>query len=196
MVVVWWWEEGRRRWWWWWCVWGRSGVVRSAPRWTWSASQWCKAAAVCAMELQKRSLPDAECACGGVMRGRKGGGGGGVGFLLGCVACPRCLPSLLLCGAACLFLRVHSTLILWLRLRTQATGSFLWTSKNVSIHAMGTDIITVAVLLRPLEMLFCLTSPDWQYSNSHKLEAHSRSQFSVCNRDPRGKANIMFLHVD
>ena len=34
-----------------------------------------------------------------------------------------------------------------------------------------------------------LPSRDWQYSNSHKLEAHSHSQYTVYDRGPRGKAN-------
>ena len=33
----------------------------------------------------------------------------------------------------------------------------------------------------------------WQYSNSHKLETHTKSQHTVCNRSPRGKANAQWF---
>ena len=61
----------------------------------------------------------------------------------------------------------------------------------------GTETMTVSML--PTEKKNCfLASQDWQYFNSHKLEAHSKSQYTVYNRGPRGTANAQafFLLVD
>ena len=53
-----------------------------------------------------------------------------------------------------------------------------------------TETIAVSILFRRLKKnLFFEPSRDWQYSNSHKLEAHSKSQHPVYNRGPRGTAN-------
>ena len=41
-----------------------------------------------------------------------------------------------------------------------------------------------------------LPSWDWQYSNSHKLEAHSNKQHPVYSRGPRAKANVQCFFLD
>ena len=60
----------------------------------------------------------------------------------------------------------------------------------------GTESITDSILFRRLKIFVFIPSQDWQYFNSHKLEAHSKSQYSVCNIGSRGTANAQrFLLV-
>ena len=71
-----------------------------------------------------------------------------------------------------------------LRLRNcaLATSPFLRKSQNtVSIHPM----VLEPLLFRRLKMLFFLPSRDWQYSNSQKLEPHSKSQYTVFTIEAR-----------
>ena len=54
----------------------------------------------------------------------------------------------------------------------------------------GTETITVSILFRRLKnIVFSPPGIGNEYSNSHMLEAHSKSQYSVYNRGPRGTAN-------
>ena len=53
----------------------------------------------------------------------------------------------------------------------------------------GTEIIAVSILFRRLKNTVCVASRDWQYSSFLKLEADSKSQYSVHTRGLRGMAN-------
>ena len=53
----------------------------------------------------------------------------------------------------------------------------------------GAETITVAILFRRLKILFFYPSRIGNTPNSHKLEAHSKSQYSVYNTGTRGTAN-------
>ena len=57
----------------------------------------------------------------------------------------------------------------------------------------ATETITVSILFRRLNNTVFLPSREWQYPNSHKLEARSKSQCTVYNRGPRGEANAQLV---
>ena len=83
-----------------------------------------------------------------------------------------------------------------LRFCRRPTGPFFYENpKALFQYIQCTEIITVSILFRRLKNTSFLPFWDSQYSNSHKLEAHSQSQYTVYNRCPRGKANTQrFLY--
>ena len=48
---------------------------------------------------------------------------------------------------------------------------------------------SVSILFHRPKILFFTLPRGWQHPNSHKLEAQSKSQYTVHNRGPRGTAN-------
>ena len=74
-----------------------------------------------------------------------------------------------------------------------ARWSLLCGGRALSVYfRLLCHVITVSTLCRRLKILFFFTSRDWQYSNSHKLEEHSKSQYPVYNR---GQTHSVFYSV-